>query len=57
MLTWVDDLAVLMWPWRVKNGIILPPAQRRRRDHRHGHQGDEDEAGYDYDAEPARRDG
>ncbi len=56
MLTWVDDLAVLMWPWRVKNGIILPPAQRRRRDHRHGHQGDEDEAGYDYDAEPARRD-
>ena len=44
LASWIDDLAVLYWPWRVKDGITFPPAQRRRRDHRSGNQRDEDES-------------
>ena len=26
---WVDDLAVLLWPWTVRDGSILPPGDDR----------------------------
>ncbi len=46
---WIDDLAVLLWPWTVKDGTILPPVKRRRRKDRNGVQAGEDEAGDDND--------
>ncbi len=55
-MPWVDDLAVLLWPWRVKDGIILPPAKRRHREHGGGNRGNEDEQDHDRDAERAGRD-
>ena len=53
---WVDNLAVLLWPWRVKNGIILPPVKHEPGKHRHGNRGDEDKQDHDHDAGRARRD-
>jgi len=53
---WVDDLAVLMWPWRVRDGIILPPVQCLRHAHRSSDPGDDDEQRHDRDTERARRD-
>ncbi len=52
-LPWTDDLAVLLYPWRVKDGIILPSAQRCRHEHRGGRERDEGEGGDDRESEPA----
>ena len=56
LLMWINDPAVLLWPWVVKDGIVLPPAERRRHKHRRDDKRDEDEGGYDHNAERARRD-
>jgi hypothetical protein len=30
---WTDDLAVLLWPWRIRDGIILPPVKDTADEH------------------------
>ena len=41
LLTWIDDPAVLLWPWVLEDGVLLSPAEQRRGKHRHSHKRDE----------------
>ncbi|MFZ0227618.1 MAG: hypothetical protein WAL41_11865 [Mycobacterium sp.] len=55
LLLWLDDETVLLWPWVLKDGAVLSPAERRRGEHRHGDKRDEDEQDHDHDTEHAVR--
>ena len=53
--TWIDDLAVLYWPWTGPDGEI-PPVKRHTRQYTRSYQDDKNEPGHDDDTSRAGRD-